>query len=221
MKIYLYISLIMLAVSCSKSDTDVQDLGYDYYPVIKGKYVVYEVEELIYNDFDMTVDTSIFLLKELMDSTMVDLEGRDIVQLKRFTRISDTLEWNLSEIWTFYKGEGRLEINEGNVVFVKMLYPLRRSATWDGNAKNSYSAENYTVLDLDLKLTMGTNEFDKTTRINHRSNVNLIEEQVKEEVYASDVGLIEIRDVDLEYDVDGIILSGRSYSQTYLEHGIE
>ena len=221
MRNYLYIGLIFLVFSCSKSDTDVQEFGYDYYPVIKGKYVVYNVEELIYNDFDNSIDTNIFQLKELMDSATKDIEGRSIVQLKRFTRVSDTLEWEFTESWFFYKGSERLEITEGNTVFVKMAFPLRRSKSWDGNARNTLDTENYTVLNLDLKIVMGTDVFDKTTRINHRSNVNLIEEQVKEEVYAADVGLIELRDIDLKYDIDGEIFSGFSYSQTYLEHGIE
>jgi hypothetical protein len=212
---------LILAVSCSKSDTDVQDFGYDYYPVVKGKYVVYNVVELVYNDFDMTVDTSIFQLKESIDSADVDLEGRNIFHLIRYTRVSDTLDWKISENWTVYKGTDRLEINESNVTFVKMSFPLRRAKTWDGNALNSLDAQIYTILNLDLMVKKGKQVVDKTTRINHRSNVNLIEKQVKEEVYANGIGLIELIDTDLKYNTDGSILSGRTYEQTYLEHGTE
>lgn len=221
MKYYLYIILVFAAFSCKKSDTDVPDFGYDYYPVIQGKYVIYDVVELIYNDFAMSVDTNIYKLKEQIDSADTDLEGRTIFHLKRYTRISDTLEWKLSENWTFYKGKDRLEINESNLTFVKMTFPLRRSGTWDGNALNSLDPETYTILDLDLLSKIGLKVFDRTLRINHRSKVNLIEKRVEEEVYAIGVGLVELIDTDLTYDVDGNIKSGRKYEQTYIEHGIE
>ena len=137
MRKFLIICLSLVAFSCSKEDSDVQELGYDYYPVIVGKYVTYNVEHYVYNDFDTTIDTSIYQLKEVIDSAYLDLEGRTVYQLKRLSRVSDTLPWSLIQDWSFYKDKERLEINESNAVFVKMAFPLRRAKTWDGNSRNS------------------------------------------------------------------------------------
>ncbi|MEQ9064525.1 MAG: hypothetical protein RIE58_10145 [Vicingaceae bacterium] len=210
------ISLI-LSLACSKSDVDVPDPGLDYYPVSIGKYVDYRVNLIEF--VDGVWDTSAYFMRESIDSSDVDLEGRQVFYLNRSTRISDTLQWLWKERWSFYKGEDRLEINESNTVFVKMIFPLRKGLGWDGNARNSLNYEQYRILDLDLRSSAGGKEFERTMRINHRSNINLIEEQFEEEVYARGVGLIEYQNVDLVYNVNGNAVSGRSYNQAYKAHG--
>lgn len=215
MKKYLYILISILAVSCSKSDTDVQDFGYGYFPIELGSATFFDVEHSYYDDFSDSVLTENYELTEVLDSVYFDLEGRVIHQISRYTRIDTSYAWGDREVVTFHRGDHQLEFNEGNTIFVKMVFPLRRGNTWDGNSRNGLDAETYTILNLDLKSTVNEISFERTTRINHRSNVNLIEEQVKEEVYAYGVGLIELKDTDLTYDQDGAIKSGYKYSQKY------
>jgi hypothetical protein len=226
MKKLLIISLALVAgvISCQKPDEDVADMGYDYFPLESGQYIIYDVVETTYDDFLDTVYVNEYILKELVDSVMIDGEGRKVYQLKRFINSgSDSvIVWTISDVWTAYRGQDRAERTEENVTYVKLVFPLRRSKTWDGNARNSLGEQKYKVLDYELKAQIGAAIFGRTARINHLSNKNLIEEQLSEEVYARGIGLVlkVQRDVKIN-PADSTINSGFEHRWTYLEHGKE
>lgn len=216
--------LIATIAACNKSDEDVQDFGYNYYPVESGRYIDYRVEEFFFDDFNNTVDTTIYLLRELIDSPFTDLEGRNVYKLKRFTAsIDDTIAiWTeTGQSWTIHKNDERLERTEENVRFVDLSFPLRRSKTWDGNSRNDSSVQEYKVLDYDLRIQYNaTLVFGQTARINERNNVNLIEDQLIETTYARDIGPVNRVEKNLVLDPDsGEVVSGILTTWTYLEHG--
>ena len=217
MKQIIFISMALLLFSCKKKDKDIPDLAYDYFPLELGHYIDYTVSDIKKVDFKW--DTSDYQLRVLVDSLGEDGTGKGIFFLNRYTRTSDTLPWTLIEIWTVHRASSRLEVNQGNTLYVKMQYPPRRGQIWDGNALNSLPAENYTVLDLDLKSVVGSASFDKTLRINQRNNINLIDEEFREGVYARAVGLVQWTDIDLTYDGTGTAVDGYSYKQIYRGEG--
>lgn len=218
------IVLIAAIAACNKSDEDVQDFGYNYYPVEAGRYIDYRIDEYFYDDFNNTIDTTVYLLRELIDSPFTDLEGRNVYKLKRFTASIDDsiISWTeTGQSWTIHKNDERLERTEENMPFVDLLFPLRRSKTWDGNARNASSAQEYKVLDYDLRIQYNaTVVFGKTARINEKNNVNLIEDQLIETTYARDIGPVNRIEKDFVLDPDSsTVVSGRLKTWTYLEHG--
>lgn len=216
--------LIVTIVACNKSDEDVQDFGYNYYPVEAGRYIDYRVDEYFYDDFNNTIDTTVYLLRELIDSPFTDLEGRNVYKLKRYTASIDDsiIAWSeTGQSWTIHKNDERLERTEENMTFVELSFPLRRSKSWDGNARNDSTVQDYTVLDYDLRIQYNANVvFAKTARINERNNVNLIEDQLIETTYARDIGPVNRIHKDLVLEPDsGEVVSGIIKTWTYLEHG--
>lgn len=222
--LFISIAIIITVLSCQKADEDTLDMAYDYLPVESGNYIIYNVKETTYDDFKDTVYVVDYLMKEVMDSAVLDLEGRNVFQLKRFVNSGDDslIVWSLSDVWTIYKGQDRVERTEENVTYVSLVFPLRRSKTWDGNARNTLGEQQYKVLDYDLKSQIGASIFGRTARINHLSNKNLIEDQLSEEVYARNVGMVQRIERDVKINPsDSTIISGFETSWTYLEHGKE
>ncbi len=218
MRIILIISLFTIFFSCKKTDVDHVDFGYNYFPITMGHFIDYEVKEYLYEDVGV-FDSNVYQLREVIDSSFIDQKGKTIYRQNRMTRSNDTLPWKTIEYRSFIRDIERLELNEGNIVFVKMRYPIRRGARWNGNALNHLPEETYEVINLDLKAEISDTTFNKTLRINQLTNINLIEEQFKEEVYAKDIGLVYFINMDIELST-GEIKSGVQYTQVYLGHGI-
>lgn len=223
MRKLLFIATILAVVGCKKTDEDHPDLGYDYYPAEIGNYTIYDVKETIYAELADTVAITEYQLKESMDTTMVDLQGRVVYLLKRYTRENDTLDWkDMGDSFTVYRGSSRLERKEGNKTYVRLAFPLSRSKSWDGNALNDSSEQIYKVLDYDLKNIIGGKNFSRTCRVNQFRNQNLIEDQLEEEIYARTVGLVYRIERDYKLNTDsGTVESGREVTWTYLENGKE
>ena len=220
-----YIILILFAFwSCQKTDEDTFDAGYNYFPIQTGYYTIFKVQEYTYDDFTSTIDTNIYLLKEKFDSSFTDGEGRNAYLLKRYTKadVDSITDWKLVDVWTAYKGKDQAERFEENVTFIKLIFPLKRNKSWDGNAKNDSLSQIYKVLDYDLKEAYGGKTFMQTCRINQYENKNLIEDELSEEVYARDFGLVfkVMRKLSLN-PADSSIVKGYDYTWTYKESGLE
>lgn len=222
-KFSLYLLLVALVISCSKTDEDVQDLGYDYFPLETGNYIIYTVTEVTYDDFNDTVITVDSLLKETVGKSFLDLEGRTVYKLNRYTKPNfDTVEvWNFKDVWTVYKGSAHAERTEGNDTFVNLTFPLKLGKVWDGNARNDSVSQDYTVLNYNFRMKIGGSTFNRTARINQWENINLIEEQLAEDIYARDVGLVQRVNRDVTIDPSDSTLGGSEFSWVYKEHGKE
>ena len=219
----LYLLLLVFVISCSKTDEDVQDLGYNYLPLETGNFIIYTVTETTYDDFNDTVLTEVYLLKETIGSSFLDLEGRTSYKLNRYTKPDfDTVEvWKFKDFWTVYKGSSHAERTEENVTFVNLTFPLRLGKIWDGNARNDSVSQDYTVLNYDFRMKIGDATFNRTTRINQFENTNLIEEQLAEDIYAEHVGLVQRINRDITIDPSDSTLGGFEFSWVYNEHGKE
>jgi len=110
-KLSLYILLLLFVFSCSKTDEDVPDLGYDYFPLETGNYIIYTVTEIKYDDFIDSVITNTFLLKERVGSSFIDNEGRTVFKLNRYVKLDvDSISiWKLKDVWTVYRGSNHAE----------------------------------------------------------------------------------------------------------------
>jgi hypothetical protein len=112
---------------------DEVELGKEYYPLAIGRFVEYDIDSTIYNDF--TKDTE-FVHREFRDevvSDFLDGEGRFSYIIQRYTRISSAQPW--SEYLTYYATQTnfKVEIVENNLRFIKMVLPVKLNTNWKGN----------------------------------------------------------------------------------------
>ena len=77
-------------------------------------------------------------------------------------------------------------------------------------------------MDYDLKTIVGGKSYMSTCRVNEKVNANLIEDQLEEEVYARDIGLVYRVKRDLVLNPsDSSITKGSDISWSLLESGVE
>jgi len=98
---------------------------------------------------------------------------------------------------------------------------LKLGKTWNGNARNDSISQDYTVLNYDFKMVIGGVSFGRTSRINQKDNVNLVEDQFAEDIYGRNIGLVQRVNRDITIDPSDSTLGGFEFSWVYKEHGKE
>ncbi|MFK7947603.1 MAG: hypothetical protein AB8G11_08440 [Saprospiraceae bacterium] len=203
------LGLLFLA-SCN-TDPTVENLsidyGYDYYPVELGKYIIYDVDSVVYDPIQngTFIDTTSYQAKEEIVDTTIDNAGRTMFIIHYSTRDSVNQPWTLENVYTTVVDDFWVERTEDNLRFVKMLFPSRVDSTWDGN--RLFVEEDFivTVRGETLEMfknwssvikeksssgTIGGLNFDDILTVQHADDENLIERRFVEEKYARGVGLV-------------------------------
>lgn len=218
----LVLGLIFFA-SCN-NDSTIEDLtidyGYDYHPVEIGKYIIYDVDSIVFDPSinGTIIDTTSYQVKEEIVDSTIDNEGRTMFIIHYSTRDSINHAWDLESVYTTVVEESWVERTEDNLRFVKMLFPQTIDSTWDGN--RLFSAEGFivTVRGETLEMfknwssvakeksssgTIGGLNFDDILTIHHADDENLIERRFVEEKYAAGVGLVSKTMMILDTQCDG------------------
>lgn len=213
MKHHIILIILIFALFSCQSDIETIDLGYDYYITKPGYYLIYTVDSICFDDFYNTSDTTNFLLKELMESTFVDNEGRMAFRIERWHKYSDTLPWKLKNVWYCVKTNQRVERVEENTRFIKLIFPIKNFYRWDGNALNNLGYQEYKYQNAHHPLQILNFYFDSTVKVLQDSFVNLKYVRYKYEIYAKNVGLVKKVFVDLENkdNLSGEIKKGVKY----------
>jgi hypothetical protein len=191
------IGLLFLLVSCKKNKVEEPpDLGYDYYPGKVGSYVVYDVDSISYPA--LSVDTLYykFQIKEKIDSVFTDNQGRPTLKIIRYRKnYNDTIpyslmDWEFQDVWWANVTKTTVEVVEENIRFVKLIFPVKKSATWNGNAQNTIGQWDYKYSEIDAAATVGGISFDKTLKVTQKYFPSAISYENYYERYAKGVGMI-------------------------------
>ncbi|MFT4030980.1 MAG: hypothetical protein QM669_01030 [Siphonobacter sp.] len=228
-KLYLLLSLGLLGLGiwgCSNASLEPSTLGYDYFPLEIGRYVIYDVTETTYT---LTQDssTSNYQIKELISDSFTSLDGSISYYIQRYRRASSTASWAIDSVWS-----ARLDIDkairtENNLPYVKLFFPIRDGQSWNGNALNSYDADDYEMESVGKTLTFGSNNFSETLTVVQQNDSSLVDLHRRNEIYAKNVGLIYREKTEYYYcnDADclgtGQIDYGTRYVQKVSSYGKE
>ena len=182
------------------------DLGYEYFPLEVGKFIVYQVDSMVYNiKSEGTIDSTSFFIKEEITDTLLDNENRVNYRIERSVRNSPNDPWVIKDIWVSVRTENTAERVEENVRFIKLVFPLEVGSTWDGNQfvdKTTIISiagetlelfkgwEDSEITSLAEPETINGISFEEVTTVVHVQNENLIEIREVIEKYAKNVGLV-------------------------------
>lgn len=204
------ISSLLYFVSCN-IEPNIEylsfDYGYEYYPTEVGKFIIYDVDSIV---FDLTsngklIDTTSYQVKEEIVDTMTDNSGRTAFIIHYSTRDNSSDNWTIQKVYTTVIDNDRVERTEDNLRFVKMVFPLRKEASWDGNqlfpsegfiitvrGETIDIFKNWTssIIDKNVAESINTQQFDDVLIIHHADYENNIERRFVEEKYARNVGLV-------------------------------
>ena len=162
-----------------------------------GKYVVYDVDSFFYDNFNGMIDSSFYQIKEVVDSKFTDLEDDEAFKIVRYRKESDTTNWVLIDVWQSKLTTTNFQKVEENVRFVKLIFPINKDATWNGNILNNETDQVYDYTSVDKIETIGGNTINNVLTVNQFEEVNLIEEKMFEEKYAKGIGMVYKKSVDL------------------------
>ncbi|MCS6833441.1 MAG: hypothetical protein NZ521_07685 [Flammeovirgaceae bacterium] len=200
-----------------------------YYPLVKGKYIIYEVLYITYKGDLGPNDTVKYLLKEKINADFIDATGTTTFLLDRFKRTASQKTWEIDSVWAVRIDRNRIVKQEHNLPLIKLVFPERENLSWNGNALNNLPTVIYTMKNVGKPFVVKTKNFPKTVVVEQKNEKNLLRKNIEREVYAKDIGLI-YKYVELinyvsetgspNYGKD-VIVSGFLLEQKILESGVE
>ena len=203
----IYLSVLFFFTTCKTDDTpDELKTAENYFPLTIGKYIVYSVDSILYHEVAPT-DTSHYEVKEILVDTFYDLDGRLNYKIERFSRVADTADWNLVNVWSVLFTDNQLQKIENNLRFIKLVAPLKNDISWEGNiylggledipvdeeCNNLIYLEDWNYHYKNVEQTHIVNDFEflNTITVIQEGDSNLIWLDYAEEVYAEFVGLVQ------------------------------
>ncbi|MEI6765235.1 MAG: hypothetical protein WCM76_06300 [Bacteroidota bacterium] len=195
------------------------DMGYRYFPVNVGHWVLYQVDSTNWNDFTGAVDTFQFQIKETVESEYLDNEGRPTARLERYKKMSDTSSWYLADVWVMNLTQSTAEKVEENIRFVKMIFPTKSGLVWNGNIYNTLGKQDYEYKQFNKPYIANNIQYDSTVTVLQANEITLISEDIANEVYARDIGMIYKKYRSIVKKPTGEIEKGKDYTYTILSYG--
>lgn len=206
-------SIILLIINaCSERATldpePFDESQYEYFPLEIGKYVVYQIDSIIY-DFapggGTARDSSRTFAKEIVADTLRDQTGKLLYTFERWERKSDTAAWILKSVATASRTKTQAIRTEDNFRFLKLIFPLDARSEWDGNIWIDENREieiagermrpftnwHYEVDSIDIQAFVGQFAFDSTLIVTEADDKNIIERRLSRVRYAKHIGLVQ------------------------------
>lgn len=219
---------LLLICSCKKDKPVQGDVGYGYFPALIGSWIIYDVDSTVWDDFQIPsiVTNYQYQIKEVIESSFIDDQGREALRWERYKRDSIKGPWVIKDVWVANKTATTAEKVEENIRYIRLVFPIKLAKIWDGNATNTKDGWDYQYTEIDAANTIGGLSFDSTLTVSQQDFNPWIFYDFFEEKYAKNVGLIykkelhwEKPDANLNWDVD--YKWGYDYTLTINSYGIQ
>ncbi len=223
--------LFLFIISCSDSEKVIPALGVDYFPLRTGDYAIYEVDETTILSSVKTVIS--YDLKVTVTDSSVNNQGEVTYILLREKRTMASGNWGNLDTWSARIVNNKAIQNEGNVTFVKLMFPPALNLNWDGNEYNNlvnngelfYDGDNtpYFISEWVQPITLSTgfSSDNSLTVVQNDYNDPITGIDERKEIYAREVGLI-YKEINQFVKCNGSACAGdKSYifTQILKEHG--
>lgn len=203
----LIVYIMLFMISCEEKQADVTSPpAADFYPMLTGKYIIYNVDSIIYNE-TIADDTTHWQIREQVMDTFYDLDNVLNFRIERSRRADELSAWQVLDVWSVRNKNGNIERDENDLRFIKLAEPVIINSNWDGTAYlgNLFALpyyrecdrldflENweYTYTTTDSNATINGLLFDSIVTVKQQGADNLIEQNYAIELYASGIGLIK------------------------------
>jgi hypothetical protein len=211
-------------VGCTPDEQPVSDTGKAYIPLQVGNFQIYDVDETNYFPLEDPEELHYQVKTEVVDS-FEHTEGSYTYVVHRSRRDSENNPWTYVDSWSVRVTDLEAIVNENNISFVKMVFPVAVGKKWNGNAYNASEEDEYEMTVVNQPYQVGDTQFENTVTVDQENRVDLLFNDRRFEVYAKDIGLIYHEVTDLEYcsEVECFgqnkIEQGIVYRQTIKEYG--
>ncbi|GJM30137.1 MAG: hypothetical protein DHS20C17_27720 [Cyclobacteriaceae bacterium] len=224
MRVTWFCAAFLVLVACEDpQQPDLQAIGLSYFPLELGSYRTYQVNSITFSLFTPT-DTAEFQLKEVVADTFLTQNEPTFI-LHRFSRQQPQDNWTLDSVWTARKNQNHAIVVENNVPYLKMVFPIQVNKVWDGNLFNALPEDEYEITEIGGSLETPAGDFSNLlTVFEHNDPDTLIFQDIRQSVYANDVGLIYKKSSILNFcnddpDCLGTLENGIKFEQILIEYG--
>ncbi len=229
------ILFLLLLVGCQSQEVRPKGAATDYFPLRVGAFWVYNVLETFISEVNGQAG-SFYELKVVV-SDSIQSSGQVTYVMHRFKRTDASQAWTPIETWSARKSQFQVVLQEGNISYVKLAFPLVDGKSWNGNSFNnlggtdlcpdgSFACENYVVADLAKQFEGNGVSFDNSvTIVENNDNDPIVKQDVRKSVYAKSTGLVYYEVTILEYCTVGscigkqIVENGSVLKQTLKNYG--
>ncbi|GAB3890996.1 hypothetical protein GCM10028803_02360 [Larkinella knui] len=194
---------LLLLDACQSVSTEPVVSGYDYQPLEKGNFWIYEVTEQQFS-LNGSVATQTYQLREILTSSYTDSPngapiGTTTFRLERYRRSNDSQAWQPDSVSSIRVTDNQLIKTENNRSYVKLIFPLIDQFQWNGNAFNTSGEDLYQLKNTNKPFTVLSKPFPETATIVQQNDSTLVSQDKRVEIYARGVGLIYKEKVQLQF----------------------
>lgn len=216
--------LLILAAACGEDEFTPVDRGTNYFPIRVGSTWIYNVTETIYSEVAAPQENLYRIRFTVMDS-LVNAAGSYTYRVSRDKQALTETTWSAMDTWAVRKNEREVVVTEGNTSFKKLMFPIAKGLTWNGNEYNNLGEDEYEMSELNDDEIPGGMTFENTIKVEQEFNEDFIVFlDERQEVYAKDVGLVHQEITQLNYCTtencigQQKIKSGKKYLQVLLSY---
>ncbi|MFA7275069.1 MAG: hypothetical protein WC044_14460 [Crocinitomicaceae bacterium] len=190
---------LITMVACKKDKNNATyNLHTDYFPLTEGRFIIYDVSEMIHDQDISQHDTAHYWLKTVVGQEYIDNSGRTARELIRYKSVDSGISWQTMDVWTSILDGNRAETVEENQRLLKLVFAPTSDKEWDINVYNTGSKQNAHYTSIHVPFSLNAFQFDSTIRVEQANYFTLVDFKNQTEVYAKGIGLVQKTFKDLE-----------------------
>lgn len=229
---------LLFFMSCGSDGLTPPRSDVAYFPLRVGDYRIYRIHETQITPYNVETVFEYQIKSVVTDSFMNGAATYSFI-MARFKRNTSTDAWQNFDTWTARVSATEAVVTEGNVPYLKIVFPAQTGREWNGNTYNNEVSNEFcggnSVSSCDLYTygsvrspftTSGGMTFDNTIEVIENNNSDLIVEQnIQKEIYAWEIGLVNREVTLLKYCTvgscsgDQMVEEGLLYKQQLIEYG--
>jgi len=186
--------------ACNASeDPDPALAGADYFPLVVGHFLEYEVTETRYRP-NAAPETRTFQLRQEIVDSIINQAGGVTYVIYRYTRDNEANPWVYKTTWSARREINRIVVQEGNIPFIRLSLPVRSGLMWDGNALNAEPEDTYLMNSVNSSETLPDGTTAPVLQVIQEEFDDIIvgERDIRRESYARNIGLIRREWIQLD-----------------------
>ena len=210
-----------------------------YFPLTVGAFYIYDVEETQYSVINGQEDLNYQLKLAVTDSFRNNAGGTTYV-VQRYVRDNMGEEFQYTDTWSARVEASQVVVAEGNISYVRLVFPISEGRSWNGNALNNlkgdepcgdntnFNCDLYQIESIGTPYQFNEELLTETVEVVQSNNIDVIvKEDVRKEFYARNIGLVYKESSVLNYCTVGSCIGqqqiddGYTWKQSLVEYGKE
>ncbi len=180
-----------MLLSCENKKEDMSNiLGTEYFPLNSGREYIYQVDSIIFDEFNQSVDTITSRLRIRYINTFIDSSKTSSLRVEYDN--PDKGYNDPKNRWVSV-----IKLTQNSIVnysdtfrTIKMSFPVRNGKKWDANTFNNLPAQIYSYKNVGIPFEILNFKFSETATIQQYELYTPLTEINSYEVYAKNVGMI-------------------------------